>query len=481
MLSRRLPRRRALAAAGGSLAALALAACGEAESEAPAPPQGLSERLQQDLARARVQARTAPEARAPQRPRLPAPDARHPVTVAMFPSNQMGGRVFGQLVNGLLAAHESSERRYAYRETALDVSLSDLDLGLSSALDAVAVEEPDLVLYLQVDQADLVQHDKLLPLHDFLTSDTAFDPAAYWPNLLDVGRSHGVQHGLPVAASPTLLVFDQALARELHVDPPTADPREFTSAVLLDAAIQLHTEAPASGGIGSLGMLSIATSEPDQQGNYFAVPWPHDLLLAALGDVRGPNDDFQPLTSEPAVETARFMHAWVNDHRLAITDGSSTRAFRRQGRVGFEQTVLAFMPPNTFVSGERSLYPFPNFGSGRNPAFAHVVLGVLKSAKDPELAFDALRHLDAGLRSHALLPATRLSAEGIAARVPDLPPDAAPLVEDLMANAAYPNLSRREVVLITNGLIGGVVFGGQSPSEGMRAIVDSLRAEQAGA
>ena len=105
------------------------------------------------------------------------------------------------------------------------------------------------------------------------------------------------------------------------------------------------------------------------------------------------------------------------------------------------------------------------------------MMGVVAGTQNPEIAYDALRHLAAGLRSSSVLPATRISAEGIAARTPDLAPEDANLVEQLMKNATYSTLSRRQAGLITNGIVGNIIFGDHHPQEGMQALVDSLREE----
>ena len=46
-----------------------------------------------------------------------------------------------------------------------------------------------------------------------------------------------------------------------------------------------------------------------------------------------------------------------------------------------------------------------------------------------------------------------------------------------MTNAVYSTLSRRQAGIITNGIVGDIVFGDQRPQEGMQAIADRLSAE----
>lgn len=475
----RLNRRRALAAGAASLGTLALAACGESptESAAGSLPEGLQAELQRNLERARVEASSATDAAPRPAVKLPTPGAQHPVTVAMYPTNRIGGSLFGQFVNGLAAARERAEERYTYSEAALEYGRNASTFSISTALEAVAHQKPDIVIYFRADQADLLANDRLAPLDDFLVSDPGFEPAGFWPGLLETGKHEGVQYGVPVAVSPHVLLFNRALATELQVAPPTPDPLTFDAEVFLDTVRQLHAEPPPSGGLGSMGYISRFTPEPNAQGDYSASPSPFELLQSAVGDIRGPGNDFAPLTSPPAIAVAEFLRAWVHDHRLAITDGSSTRSFRRTGQFGFTDTILAFLPTNWLIGYSLDVYPLPNMGTGRSPVFVHAMIGVLASAKNPELAYDALRHLSAGLRSSSILPATRISAEGVAARAPDLPPEGANLVEQLMTNAVYSTLSRRQAGIITNGIVGDIVFGDQHPQDAMQAIADRLRAE----
>ena len=476
----RLNRRQALAAGAASLAALTLAACGESPTEGAAGslPEGLQAELERNLGRARAEARTVTEAAPRPAVRLPTPGAQHPVTVAMYPSNRVGGSLFGQFVNGLAAARERAEERYTYKEAALDYGRNASTFSISTSLDAVVNARPDLVIYFRSDQADLLANDRLAPLDDMLLSDPDFEPADFWPGLLETGRHEGAQFGMPVAVSPHVLLFNRALATKLQVEPPAPDPLAFDAEVFLDTVRRLHMEPPPSGGLGSMGYISRFTPQPNAEGDYSASPSPFELLQSAVGDIRGPGNDFAPLTSPPALAVADFLRAWVHDHRFAITDGRSTRSFQRTRQFGFTGTILAFLPPSWLISGGLDVYPMPNMGTGRNPAFVHAMMGVLASAQNPELAYDALRHLAAGLRSSSILPATRISAEGVAARAPDLPLESANLVEQMMTNAVYSTLSRRQAGIITNGIVGDIIFGNEHPQDGLQAITDRLRAEQ---
>ena len=97
-------------------------------------------------------------------------------------------------------------------------------------------------------------------------------------------------------------------------------------------------------------------------------------------------------------------------------------------------------------------------------------LGILSvNPDDPKIAADP--------RLTSALPATRLSTEGVATRAPDLPPEGANPVEQLMTTAVYSTLSRRQAGIITNGIVGDIIFGDQHSQDALQAIADRLRAE----
>ena len=85
-------------------------------------------------------------------------------------------------------------------------------------------------------------------------------------------------------------------------------------------------------------------------------------------------------------------------------------------------------------------------------------LGILyDNPDDPKIAADP--------RLTSVLPTTRLSTEGVAARAPDLPSEGANLVEQPMTNTVYSTFSRPRAALITNGIVGDIIFGNQHPKK----------------
>ena len=49
-----------------------------------------------------------------------------------------------------------------------------------------------------------------------------------------------------------------------------------------------------------------------------------------------------------------------------------------------------------------------------------------------------------------------------------------------MRNATYSTLSRRQAGLITNAIVGNIIFGDQHPEDALQALVDQLHADDAG-
>ena len=90
-------------------------------------------------------------------------------------------------------------------------------------------------------------------MDEHLTSDSGFDPGAYWPGILETGKVEGVQYALPVAASPWITVVNRDLAAAAEYEIP---PREaWDSQAFVEAALTMHGDPEAPGGSDALGLL----------------------------------------------------------------------------------------------------------------------------------------------------------------------------------------------------------------------------------
>ena len=119
---------------------------------------------------------------------------RREVPVAVMSLEVAGPRIFALFANGLLEAGRQSEGRYKYSDVPLDFFVTE-DWSMSRTLAAVEASAPELVAYFDIDLEDLVAHDQLTPLGDFLAADPDFDPGAFWPGVLESGRHDGEQFG----------------------------------------------------------------------------------------------------------------------------------------------------------------------------------------------------------------------------------------------------------------------------------------------
>ena len=163
----------------------------------------------------------------------------------------------------------------------------------------------DLVMLEQWDLANLVAGNKLLPLDEHLTSDSGFDPGAYWPGILETGKVEGVQYALPVAASPWITVVNRDLAAAAEYEIP---PREaWDSQAFVEAALTMHGDPEAPGGSDALGLLLNVEpmwGAPDQLWSWT----PSFLFLqSALGALPDSQGSFAALALAPGPRHRRDL------------------------------------------------------------------------------------------------------------------------------------------------------------------------------
>ena len=136
------------------------------------------------------------------------------------------------------------------------------------------------------DLEDLVGHDQLMPLDDYLAADPDFDASAFWPGALETGQREGVQFGLPFAVSPDFTFVNGELAAERDIELPEPSLQAFTTDAYLRTAQAFHEPDPPDGGLGTRGILGVVLSEPTARGDYIVIPPVTDALLSALGGLR---------------------------------------------------------------------------------------------------------------------------------------------------------------------------------------------------
>ena len=467
-------RRSVLRLLGSGTVGAIIAACGESPPEptTPTPSTGRSD-LDAALQRARTVAATVTE-RAPEPgPSLPQPGERRRVAVGALPLEIAGARLFALFTNGLLEAGRASEGRYKFDDVPLNRYESD-DWRMSRALAAAAASAPEVMAYFSVDLDDLVAHDQLLPLDHYLASDPDFDVAAFWPGALESGQRDGVQFGLPFAVSPDFTLVNGDLAAERDIALPEPTLQAFTSQAYLETAQAFHEPDPPDGGTGTRGILGVVLSEPTARGDYVVVPPVTAALLSALGGFRDSSGGFTPLESVRAREVLEYFRDLTHRHELLPVGSYDLGRYLQAGTWGLGFATVVFSQAGEFGTNNR-VYPFPNFGSGRSPTGAFL-LSVVKSAKDPDVAYDALRHLYSVIAPESTLPPYRVDAAAIRRLMPELHGDDEHVLVHLLENPVFYDTSLSEAILLGNTLVRDVLLGDTSPGDGLRRAIQELRA-----
>ena len=394
-------RRRVLRLLGSGTVGAIAAACGEAPppQTTPSPSTGRSD-LDAALQRARTVAATVTE-RAPEPgPSLPQPGERREVPVAAMPLEIAGARLFALFANGLIEASRQSEGRYKYGIVPLNIFDAPA-WSMSGALTAAESSAPELVAYFSTDLDDLVSHRQLAPLDDFLVTAPEFDSGAFWPGLLDRGQHAGVQYGLPFAVSPAFTLINGELAAERGIELPEPSLQAFTTDAFLEIAQAFHEPDPPDGGTGTQGILGAVHSEPSSQGDYFVNPPVTFALLSALGGFRDAAGGFTPLETDQARAVLEFYRDLTHRHELMPVGSLDYVRYIQAGKWGMGFGTIAFSDLGEFRADNR-VYPFPGFGSGRNPTNTSM-LGITASADEPDVAYDALRRLYAVIAPESTL------------------------------------------------------------------------------
>ena len=471
-------RRNVLRMLGSGAAGVLAAACGESAPEPAAPTPSTGRRdLDAALERARTVAATVTE-RAPQPgPSLPQPGEKRKVPVGALPLDIAGGRLFALFANSLPEAGRVSEERYDFDAVPINRYETD-DWRMSRALAAAERFAPEVMAYFGTDLDDLATHDQLLPLDDYLAADPDFDAAAFWPGALGRGQRDGVQFGLPFALSPGFTLVNGDLAAERDIALPEPTLQAFTSQAYLETAKEFHEPDPPDGGTGTRGILSVVLAEPTSRGNYIVIPPVTGALYSALGELRDSTGGFTPLESARAREVLEYFRDLAHRHDLLPIGSFDFGRYLQAGTWGMQFATVAFSQAGEFGTNNR-VYPFPNFGSGRSPT-GTFLLSVVKSAQDPDVAYDALRHLYSVIAPESILPPYRVDAAAIRRLMPELHGDDEHVLVHLLENAVFFDLSMPEFDVLQNTLVRDVLLGDTDPGEGLRRAIQEMQKLPAG-
>ena len=485
---RALTRRRALGLAVVASAGALAAACGEPEIPKIQPPVLPSTQRTQGAATQRVESGATPQPtvivtagdRAPSREgALPEAGANRPISIALPTFAGGNWDVEPILLSAEIAVRQETEQRYKYSRTPLPSNFGYRWDYASTVDDGSGNARTDLVMLEQWDLANLVAGNKLLPLDEHLTSDSTFNPGAYWPGILETGKVEGIQYALPVAASPWITVVnrDLAAAAEYEIPPRSA----WDGQAFVEAALAMHGDPEAPGGSDALGLLLNVEpmwGAPDQLWSWS----PSFLFLqSALGALPDSQGSFAPLRTDSARAIAETYYDLATTYGLAesansdrspiwyrYTQGQIAMLIMSLGGLGFGWMTNSRGPDNV-------LYPFPRFGSGGAPVSVWMMMGIGNGTQEPKVAYDALRALDRNTQRVANVPAQRLTPEELRRLFVSYSDEAAQMVVDIMQTANYVTIDRPQWGAFVNQLDAGIIRDELSANESLTNLTHRLQ------
>ena len=462
-----ITRRRLLALASGAIAVGILAACGE---EAPAELAGVA---LPDISR--------PAPRAPRDVGLPEPGEGRPIQIAMTSyGRSFGGGVGLDVVAVLSTASRISRDRFDFGWSEVRSVPPYVEWDMSAAIADLIPPLPDVILFHTGEFADLVAGGSLDPLEPHLAIDPGFEPGAYWPGVLEAGQVDGRQFALPVVAVPRIVIVNRALAASRGVKLPPADRLAFDRDAFFELARRLNAAPGDDGNGGTPGLLMRVNPDADPATQMFTAPpltpYAHVFVASAVGGIGSPDGSYEGLRTESAVRAVEDLQAMVNDLGYALPGEEFLRNLRAQN---FGMFVAGFggAKPAEFDSG---IYPFPDFGSGRNPTRIDWLAGVAATSGDPAAAYRAVKPIASGLAQVARFPALRTSAEELQILYRDLTIEEAELMVDLLEHAALIGIDRRDWPALIGQIDAGAVLGGLDPADALNRAADELAALRPG-
>ncbi len=457
--SNRITRRRLLALASGALATGVLAACGE---ETPAELAGV--RLP-DVSRPAPGARSDGE--------LPEPGEARPIELAV---TSYGGPLPIDLLVVLSTAARISQDRYAFGWAEVLSVPPYVEWDMSESIANLIPPLPDLILFHAGEFEDLVLGGSLMPLETHVASDPGFDSDAYWPGALEAGQVDGRQYALPLRVVPRVTVLNLEITERLGVELPPPDRQAFDRDAFLGLARELHTPPGVEGSGGTPGLLMRVNRDSDPVTQLFTapplLPHAHFFLASAVGKIGTPDGSYEGLRTDAAVRVVEDLRSMVNDLGYALPEAQFSRRLGDRS-YGMNVTGFAGIKPAAF---DFAIYPFPNFGGGRNPATIDWLAGVGSTSADPAAAYRAITPIGTALVQPFGFSALRTSPEELEVLYPDLTAEEAELVVDLLEHPAIIGLDRRDWPILVGLIDAGAVLGDLDPADALNRAADQLAA-----
>lgn len=400
---------------------------------------------------------------------LPEPGERRPMPVVAI---RAGGDLWlPSVFSAFGKAEVASEGRYTYPEVAIKDSLETRSSlwSYGGELALRSDSAPAIVNFGQGDFIDLVETESLLPLDQHFKDDSNFDPDAYWPGTLEAGQVRGVQYALPYGVAIWVVAFSDHLAAAVQVNPPSSEA--FDNQEFLQKAIALQGARSLPGFEDTQGTAVIVSENPVLAGEVNTSTPGYAFLHSAIGPFGGDTDSYDGLRLPAALEAAELYHDLAIKRSLRISVEESWNRLQ-EAKLGMFVYLLSgrsmFFKTATKEEANYSLYPFPAFGAPVNPAEAWGMLGIAATTDNPDAAYDAMHVLDRQIQTEAFIPALRQSPSQLFERLQLLTERESEMVVELLENASFITLTRRERGVLNRVFDGGIALHSNSPDEALR-------------
>ena len=384
--------------------------------------------------------------------------------------------LISDLTRATSRAVRDSDRRYSYPINPLESNV-DSRWSFSAALKNLPPDEAAIVLFDQIDLDYLVKSEMLLPLDGFLAVDPDFKPERFWPRVLDAGKHEGQQYAITVAVAPWTIMYYDAIGNGAGVDLPPL--RQFDRASFLQTALAIQEKTPIPGYENAVG-LNLATFR-SQGAEDFDTFLPGLVFLhAELGNLRISSGDYSSLKTEAAQETTQFVYDLAHAHGFSreIDDlgpwaNSYWKNILMNGWMLHGNDTSWF---RGFATDRVRICPFPVQAGSRYPVEVWGMIGISARAAYSELIYPAFQMLANKLNEVAPIPAVKVDSQAITNNVLMGTSDEHQLLVDILMNASFIQLSRRERGILTNSIDAGILANGKSADEALSDAITQLEA-----
>ncbi len=307
------------------------------------------------------------------------------------------------------------------------ISAEEFEEAQSNALKAAEAMlegfEADLVTVQPYQAHWLGREGLLLPLDSLSESADAALDREFFPSAVSEFRSGGILYGVPIAARPLMLHYDEAYLKEHDVAPP-------------DASWNWHDLAEKAGRLTSYsndGTVARWGLVAHLEEVWWAL-WQNEAM------VLDPENSQCRLQDPAAREALQFVHDLMHKQRVSppLTGIDLQELLFDRGSL---PAMLYDHPPSRFDTRGFHMAPLPQGKVHAVPMKAGLGLAIAARTKRPEAAFTALLGFNQAMQQQALIPAGRAAAERLPELRTDLRPSEVTAIQHALAHGrALPEL-----------------------------------------